>query len=66
MCKYLEMPVRDSRMEGRMSREVARTTKASGVKTKLDLFRFTQYHEPIKRWPFLTESVERQASSKLL
>ena len=53
------MPVRDSRMEGRMSREVART------KTKLDLFRFTQYHEPIKRWPFLTESVERQASSKL-
>ena len=53
------MPVSDSRM----SREVARTSKYSGIKTKLDLFRFTQFHEPVKRWPFLTESVERQASS---
>ena len=53
------MPVSDSRM----SREVARTSKYSGIKSKLDLFRFTQFHEPVKRWPFLMESVERQASS---
>lgn len=54
------MPVSDSKM----SREVARA-KYSGIKTKLDLFRFTQFYEPVKRWPFLTESVERQASSQL-
>ena len=44
------------------SQELARKAKYSGIKTKLDLFRFTQFYEPVKRWPFLTESVERQAS----
>ena len=53
------MPVSDSRM----SREVERTIKYSGIKTKLDTFRFTQFYEPVKRWPFLSEPVKRQASS---
>jgi hypothetical protein len=43
-----------------MSKEVARATRPA--RTGLELFKFTEYHEPLKRWPFISDAVEKQVT----
>ncbi len=47
-----------------LAREVLRGANppgiAGGAAGRLDLFRFTDFHEPLKRWPFISEPVRKQ------